>query len=287
MMKMLEENKSTTPITTPNAMQFQRKRTISVDMIISTNDIKRRESNSPLPISDTIINDTPVLSEESNGSGIFALAKEAEELMFSYIGRQTKNFITFDWISKYNKKGVDVYTSVVADSAWQALKATCMMKANKYDILDMLMDDNRLGEYDDMYDFSTMINQSEDGKIRLRRVCTKAIWPTAPRDFLICTSTTELSDGSLIVFSRSAPDCLYPQQKGYVRGFFKISGYWIQDTEIDNTCKVTLTSHLELGGNVPASLINMLAVAAPYKMLMAIKEIVTKKSNSQSSPKHR
>ena len=279
MMKLLEDSKSiSTPITTPNTIQ--RKRTISADITTSVNDIKRRESNSPLPVCDNSINE-----EKGDFSGTLVLAKEAEELMLSYIGRQAKNLITFDWVNKYNKKGVDVYTSVVAGSAWQALQATCMMKAYKYDILDILMDDNRIGEYDDMYDFSTMINQSDDGKIRLRRVCTKAIWPTAPRDFLICTSTTELNDGSIIVFSRSAPDSLYPQQKGFVRGFFKISGYWIQETEIDHTCKITLTSHIELGGNVPAKVINMLALAAPCKMLIAIKEIVTKKSSS--SPTHR
>ena len=137
-----------------------------------------------------------------------------------------------------------------------------------------------------MYDYSTMISQSDDGKIRLRRVCTKAIWPTAPRDFLICTTYIELDDGSILLFSRSAPDTLYSQQKGYVRGFFKISGYWIQESTTVNTCKVTLTSHIDIGGNVPPSLINAFAVAAPFKMITAMKEIVSKKSAS-GSPTHK
>ena len=152
-----------------------------------------------------------------------------------------------------------------------------------------------------------MINQTDDGKIRLRRICTKAIWPTAPRDFLICTTYIELDDGSILLFSRSAPDTLYSQQKGYVRGFFNISGYWIQQQEesssssgssgsssgsssssssSSSTCKVTLTSHLDLGGNVPPSLINAFAVAAPFKMITAMKEIVSKKS-ACSSPAHK
>ena len=131
-----------------------------------------------------------------------------------------------------------------------------------------------------------MISQTDDGKIRLRRICTKAIWPTAPRDFLICTTYIELDDGSILLFSRSAPDTLYSQQKGYVRGFFNISGYWIQESGTINTCKVTLTSHLDIGGNVPPSLINAFAVAAPFKMITAMKEIVSKKS-ACNSPTHK
>jgi hypothetical protein len=287
MMKFLEDSKSTTPISTPNINNnIQRKRASSTEYNPSISENNIRKGNNSLLTKNS--NENITINESKQDTEIIALAEEAQELMFSYIGKQAKQIITFEWVNKYSKKGVEVFTSVVPGSAWQALKATCIMKANKYDIVDFLMDDDRLGEYDDMYDFSTMLNQSQDKKIRLRRVCTKAIWPTAPRDFLICTSFTELDDGSIIIFSRSAPDCLYQQQKGFVRGFFKISGYWIQDIDNNNnTCKVTLTSHLELGGNVPASLINMLAVAAPYKMLTAINEIVTKKSSNNNSPLHR
>lgn len=113
----------------------------------------------------------------------------------------------------------------------------------------------------------------------------KAIWPTAPRDFLACTTWRELDDGSILITTRSAPDSLFPQQKGFVRGFLHISGYWIQPHDsLKNDfsvppghCRVTLTAHSELGGTLPVSIINMLATAAPMKLLAAVDEVVKRK----------
>ena len=39
-------------------------------------------------------------------------------------------------------------------------------------------------------------------------------------------------------------------------------------------CKVTLCAHTELGGTLPASIINMLSTSAPIKMLSQINDIV-------------
>jgi START domain len=112
----------------------------------------------------------------------------------------------------------------------------------------------------------------------------KAIWPTAPRDFIACTTWTELDDGSIMVATRSAPDELCPQVKGYVRGTIQLSGYWIQPHETlkgdpsvpPGHIKVTLTAHTELGGTLPVSVINMLATAAPLKLLSALGDLVKK-----------
>ena len=126
--------------------------------------------------------------------------------------------------------------------------------------------------------------ENVDERTNIRRMCFKAIWPTAPRDFVACTTWTERDDGSLMLCTRSAPDDVFPPQKGYVRGCIQISGYWIQPVDTltgdaeakkyPGGCKVTLTAHTELGGTLPASVINMLSTAAPLKMMSAISEIV-------------
>ncbi len=113
----------------------------------------------------------------------------------------------------------------------------------------------------------------------------KAIWPTAPRDFLALTTWREMDDGSILVTTRSAPDTLCPQQGSFVRGFLHISGYWIQPCEslkndtavLPGHCRVTLVAHTELGGTLPVSIINMLATSAPMKLLTAVEEIAKRK----------
>jgi hypothetical protein len=130
---------------------------------------------------------------------------------------------------------------------------------------------------------------------------------------IVATTWSELTDGSLLIVSRSVPDML-ACQSGYVRGSVVISGFLIQPQNKDNLdpirsndfikakdksmesmesksrefhsinaeesnqelmCKVTLCAHTELGGTLPASVINMLSTSAPLKMLSAIREIVT------------
>ena len=117
----------------------------------------------------------------------------------------------------------------------------------------------------------------------------KAIWPTAPREFLLCSTYEELPDGTLLVCTRSpdpevGEDILSPAD-GYVRGRLQISGYYIEpyatlqqpgDVPPDG-CRITLTAHSELGGTLPSSVINMLSTAAPLKILQQIAKILESK----------
>lgn len=116
----------------------------------------------------------------------------------------------------------------------------------------------------------------------IRHVMFKGIWPTAPRDFIICTTWSELSDGSILISSRSAWNELLSIQKNhrenttnnneYVRGYLNISGYHIIPCHGDNEkgCDIVMCAHSDLGGTLPVGIINMLAFAAPVKMLAAI-----------------
>ena len=88
-----------------------------------------------------------------------------------------------------------------------------------------------------------------------------------------------------MIATRGAPDAVYPPQKGFVRGFVQISGFWIQPVETlrdepeaqvkyAGGCKLTLTAHTELGGTLPASVINLLSTSAPLKLLASVDQIL-------------
>ena len=129
-----------------------------------------------------------------------------------------------------------------------------------------------------------------DEKVAVRRMAFKAIWPTAPREFLVCSTYEAQQDGSVLVCTRSpepdVSDDILPPTEGYVRGRLQISGYYIQpyaslsdkdraDVPQDG-CRVTLTAHSELGGTLPSSIINMLSTAAPMKILASVAKILEK-----------
>ncbi len=136
-----------------------------------------------------------------------------------------------------------------------------------------------------------------DSKTNIRRVCFKAVWPTAPRDFVIsttweeqATTSSSSADAAIIVATTSVSDDVCPPQKGFVRGSIAISGYYIVPYSAttsassnpsiallkEGECLLTLTAHSNLGGSLPASLINMLSTTAPLKIMNAIAAILQK-----------
>ena len=122
-----------------------------------------------------------------------------------------------------------------------------------------------------------------DAKSSVRRLCFKAVWPTAPRDFVLVSTWEEQADGSVIIASQGVSDEICPPQKGFVRGTINVSGFHIipygssRGAEFNlqpGECMLFLAAHNNLGGSLPASLINMLATQAPFKIMNAIAAIV-------------
>jgi hypothetical protein len=126
----------------------------------------------------------------------------------------------------------------------------------------------------------------------VRRLCFKEVWPTAPRDFVVCASWRQLAGGCIQIVSRSIPNDLCPQEKPYVRGFLQVSGYLLEPYDAakpvevglacapsgvlsPGECKVTLLNHTELGGTLPASVINVLSTNAPVKILTSLSSLVS------------
>jgi hypothetical protein len=156
------------------------------------------------------------------------------------------------------------------------------MHADKWRILELLMDNARLGHYDDMFSHGQLLHTMDD-RTAIRRLCYKPVLLTSPRDFLTCTTWRERSDGSLIVCTRTVPNSLMGPQKGFVRGTIIVSGYLIQPAELlrkddpcfgSRGCKVTVVAHTELGGSLPAPVINLLSTTAPQKMMRTIADLV-------------
>lgn len=116
----------------------------------------------------------------------------------------------------------------------------------------------------------------------VRRMTFKAVWPTQPRDFIVCTSWSQLDDGSVAITTISVPDEICPPKEGFVRGTVNISGYLINPVTSAAgmaALNVTLCLHTDLGGSLPVGIINMLATSAPIKMLTTISQIARQESS--------
>ena len=89
-----------------------------------------------------------------------ALAEEALHLMKVYLGleelKPDEPALALDWKEKKKERTTTVYGTTVAGSTWNAVRAVGQVRANKADILKLLIDDKRIGEFDDMFDSVTV-----------------------------------------------------------------------------------------------------------------------------------
>ena len=89
-----------------------------------------------------------------------ALSEEALHLMKVYLGleelKADEPALALDWKEKKKERSTTVYGTTVAGSTWNAVRAVGQVRANKADILKLLIDDKRIGEFDDMFDSVTV-----------------------------------------------------------------------------------------------------------------------------------
>jgi hypothetical protein len=68
---------------------------------------------------------------------------------------------SLEWVLRLTKSGISIYSSPVANSTWQALRATLTIESDVKTLLSLLTNDNRIDEYDDMFDSYEVLYETE------------------------------------------------------------------------------------------------------------------------------
>lgn len=91
---------------------------------------------------------------------------DAWQTFFKYIGEvhgaenvrpATKMEMSLDWQLKASKSHTNVFSSSVSGSSWNAIKAVTVMQTSPKSLLSVLIDDSRMSEYDNMFDYAQVI----------------------------------------------------------------------------------------------------------------------------------
>lgn len=223
------------------------------------------------------------------GSKVF---KSASDVDFKTYGEENVQILldrhsgqdcvtTWELIDSQVEDNVKIWRGEVQNNSWSPFKASRRISADKVTIQKVLTDPKLLLQLDDMTDSVRILKSLDDeGKLSLRYIVSKGIFPVAARDFVIVTYATSLSDGTLVIASRSIALAEgTPVTDGAVRGVNEVSGYIIQEMEDANgkpCCEVTLLAHADLQGYIPATVVNMLGTSATVKILANLQTIVEK-----------
>ncbi|CAM9296249.1 unnamed protein product, partial [Phaeothamnion confervicola] len=135
------------------------------------------------------------------------------------------------WSLVRDRRGIQVWTSPVPDSPWYRIRARMRCEATPQQLLSLLIDDTRIGEYDRMFDRIRLVERVDD-RTSVRWSSYRALWPTRPRDFVIKSTWEEFGDGTVVLATRSVerPDC--PENPIFVRGRMVMCGYVISPREV-------------------------------------------------------
>jgi hypothetical protein len=98
----------------------------------------------------------PYLSEKLRVGGEVEAAAVKRTKLFLGLDKEVEGEqpIGLMWQPSSINDKIKVEESLVDGSIWQAVKAVTRVNADKMDILDLLLDDERIREYDEMFDFS-------------------------------------------------------------------------------------------------------------------------------------
>lgn len=185
---------------------------------------------------------------------------------------------SWELVDEQEGGAVKIWRGEVQDHAWSPFKASRVIAADKQAIQRALLDPELLLQLDDMTESARVLKAVDaDGKLSLRHIVSKAIFPVAAREFVIVTYATTLPDGGLVIASRSIALEGVPVLDGAVRGVNVVSGYIIKElAPVDGKprCQVTLLAHADLQGYIPATIVNMLGTSATVKILANLQTVV-------------
>ncbi|CAN0075651.1 unnamed protein product [Discosporangium mesarthrocarpum] len=161
-----------------------------------------------------------------------------------------------------------LWKATVPGTVWCMIRTRAFVPAEPKSVMELLIDDSRIGEYDELFDKLFVVEVVDDCSI-FKRTCYKPIWPTAPRDFSLLCSFGTLEDGTAYVLNRSVEHPDNPPVDGYVRGVVMMCGFLMVPKP--GGCTLTMIVHIDLGGNLPAPILNMLSTSSPWRLLQRLK----------------
>ena len=107
--------------------------------------------------------------------------------IYTGLDKETKDepLVGLNWQPCSSRDNVRVDASPVIGSFWQAVRAVTNIKADKFDILNLVIDDSRIAEFDDMFDFS---------QVSLHYIYFYFYWPIKLCILIILCFTTVTAD---------------------------------------------------------------------------------------------
>ena len=171
-----------------------------------------------------------------------------------------------------DKNGIKIWSYRLPDSPYYGFKAVTTVKSSLTGVVALLLDTEAASRW--LYRTSEVqaIKLENDSTDFTVRVVTDFPWPFKDRESIVLGKITQDKQNHVVrIDSHSISD--YPIRAGYER-MPKVEGGWLFRPVANGQVEVTMTGHAELGGMVPAAIVNLLIQEHPYHSLMGLKKVI-------------
>ena len=169
------------------------------------------------------------------------------------------------WTAVGTSKGVAIMKKSPkrGEASVNCIRGTGIIKAPPEFVYRMLRNPENNTIIDDMVKETRLIDHITDCS-SLIHLIYKAVWPTAPRDFTLISTSGRYDDTTIIHAGVSVVDPRLPEEKGYVRGNVVGGGYVVKVCPGESEqCEVTYVSQAELKGSIPTFAVNKVTESQP------------------------
>jgi len=171
-----------------------------------------------------------------------------------------------------DKNGIKIWSYRLPDSPYYGFKAVTTVKSSLTGAVAMVMDTDSANRW--LYrtlavDPLKLENNNMDFVIR---VVSDFPWPFKDRESVVKGKVTQDPDTHVVrIDSRSVDN--HPVREGYER-MPSVEGGWLFRPLANGQVEVTMTGHADLGGAVPAVIVNLLIQEHPYNSLLGMKKLI-------------
>jgi len=196
-------------------------------------------------------------------------------LIFISFSIHSQDAMSEAWKLKKSKNGIEVFTRTMEGSKFKEYKTVCEINASPQELIDILID---VEHYQVWMAYVKNAEQLEKKGENEFYVYSEVIvpWPFNNRDGITKSIVKRnMATGIDSVEIIMIPDFI-PEKEGIVRMPCG-RGLWIFTPLDDGKTKVHHQFGGDPGGNIPAWVVNMFLVDGPYKTMLGLQEVVSKR----------
>ncbi|MEN1727223.1 MAG: START domain-containing protein [Pseudomonadota bacterium] len=194
-------------------------------------------------------------------------------LALSLVAAQLSWADEMDWETKRDRDGIQVFTSAVAGSPYDAVRSTMTIASSLSALVALVLDTEACPEWADLCAESNVFETVSETEFYVYTL-NDVPWPVSDRDATTHVVWTQDPETLEVTMTATLVTGKRPKRRRTVRLAEGTTGWSFQPLG-NGEVRITSSAHLEPGGAVPGWLSNRLLVDSPFTTMQRMRDLIT------------